>query len=165
MAFSISSTMIFLFSIALFSTLVSADNHLLPRERLNPGDFLKQDRFMLIMQEDCNLVLYNLNEPVWATQTANRGSRCFVTLQSDGNFVIFDEREGRNEAIWESKTDGENGNYVIILQKDGNLVIYSKPIFATGTNRFGSTAVVVAKRNRKAHFGVEQNIIEVTTNL
>ena len=165
MSFSINSTMIFLLSIALFSTLVSADNHLLPGERLNPGNFLKQDRYMLIMQQDCNLVLYNLNKPEWATKTANLGSRCFVTLQSDGNFVIYDEQEGRNEAIWASKTDGENGNYVIILQKDGNLVLYSKPIFATGTNRFGSTAVVVAKRNRKAHFGVEQNIIEVTTNL
>ena len=165
MAFSITSTMIFLLSIALFSTLVYADNNLLPGERLNPGNFLKQDRYMLIMQEDCNLVLYNLNKPEWETNTANRGSRCFVTLQSDGNFVIYDEYEERNEAIWASNTDGQNGNYVIILQKDGNLVLYSKPIFATGTNRFGSTAVVVAKRNRKAHFGVEQNIIEVITNL
>ncbi|KAL0904528.1 hypothetical protein M5K25_026652 [Dendrobium thyrsiflorum] len=165
MAFSISSTMIFLLSIALVSTLVSADNHLLPGERLNPGDFLKKDRYMLIMQQDCNLVLYNLNELEWETNTANQGSLCFVTLQSDGNFVIYDEHEGRNKAIWSSRTNGENGNYVVILQKDGNLVIYSKPIFATGTNRFGSTAVVVAKRNRKAHFGVEQNFIEVTTNL
>ncbi|KAI0488597.1 hypothetical protein KFK09_028436 [Dendrobium nobile] len=165
MAFSISWTMIFILSIALFSTQVYADNHLLPDERLNPSNFLKQDRYMLIMQEDCNLILYNLNKPEWATNTANRGSRCFVTLQSDGNFVMYDEHEERNEAIWASNTDGQNGNYVIILQKDGNLVLYSKPIFATGTNRFGSIAVVVAKRNRKAHFGVEQNIIEVTTNL
>nr|AAA33369.1 lectin [Hippeastrum sp.] len=82
------------------------------------------------MQEDCNLVLYDVDKPIWASNTGGLAQDCHLDMQSDGNLVVY---APRNRAIWASNTQGENGNYVCILQKDRNVVIYGTARWATGT--------------------------------
>nr|AAA33552.1 dimeric mannose specific lectin protein precursor [Narcissus hybrid cultivar 2] len=92
------------------------------------------------MQEDCNLVLYDLDKPIWATNTGGLDRRCHLSMQSDGNLVVYSPR---NNPIWASNTGGENGNYVCVLQKDRNVVIYGTARWATGTNIHGAGIVGV----------------------
>lgn len=107
-------------------------NTLYPDGSLRKGEYLTSTngKYNLIMQEDGNLVLYQNNQPLWASNTAGRAvSQCI--MQSDGNLVIY----GSN-AVWASNTVGNSGAY-LILQDDGNAVIYrpnDQPIWATGTD-------------------------------
>nr|AAA33362.1 lectin [Hippeastrum sp.] len=92
------------------------------------------------MQQDCNLVLYDVDKPIWASNTGGLARDCHLNMQSDGNLVVY---APRNQVIWASNTQGENGNYVCILQKDRNVVIYGTARWATGTNIHGAGIVGV----------------------
>lgn len=134
MAFSISTATLLLlvFSAtfaALFLAPAAADNHLLPGQMLKPGEFLQDGHHLLIMQRDCNLVLYNLNLPRWSSRSSDQGSGCYATLQSDGNFAVYDDG---NNVIWSTNTGGQNGSFLLVLQKDGDVVLYGERIFGTG---------------------------------
>nr|AAL07474.1 lectin GNA-1 [Galanthus nivalis] len=107
-----------------------SENILYSGETLPTGGFLSSGSFVFIMQEDCNLVLYNVDKPIWATNTGGLSSDCSLSMQNDGNLVVFTPS---NKPIWASNTDGQNGNYVCILQKDRNVVIYGTNRWATGT--------------------------------
>nr|ADX01383.1 lectin [Bulbophyllum morphologorum] len=143
---SFSIIRILLLCIASFSLLASPsfghpDNHLLSGEQLNTGQSLTEGTSQFIIQDDCNLVLYKMNIVKWQSNTTGEGSGCYVTFNKQGNLVIHNNK---NRVIWSSNSSRKQGNYILILQKDGNLVIYSKPIWATGTNSYGSTGVIVA---------------------
>lgn len=86
-----------------------------PRQFLNTADRRKK----LIFQPDGNLVLYSNGNPIWASNTLNRGGTDIV-MQADGNLVM--RRNG--QYIWDTKTYG-NPNAHLIVQADGNLVIYN----------------------------------------
>lgn len=63
----------------------------------DPGCFL-------LMQQDCNLVLYSsLNVPLWATNTSNWSTHgpFRVVMQNDRNIVLYD---ALNTVIWASNT-------------------------------------------------------------
>jgi hypothetical protein len=84
------------------------------------------------MQEDGNLVLYSLCQPVWASGTNGR-TVDGVILQEDGNLVII---APGNQPIWASGSHG-HGESRLVMQYDRNAVIYNKqdiPTWATGTN-------------------------------
>ncbi|KAI0519122.1 hypothetical protein KFK09_006562 [Dendrobium nobile] len=141
----------------LLATPASGQNHLLPGERLNSGQSLIEGSYTLTIQRDCNFVLYKDGEPKWASQTGHRqGSICYVTMQTDGNLVIYGYE---NRAIWASNTAGEKGNFVFLLQKDGNAVIYSKPTWSTGTSSYGSASVVIKPglNGTVGAYGAEKN--------
>ena len=57
----------------------------------------------LVMQVDSNLVLYNIDTPLWFTGTGNTGST-HATLQSDGNFVTY---TATSAATWWTGTGGQ----------------------------------------------------------
>lgn len=110
----------------------AALNHLLSGDTLNTGQSISEGSRSLVMQPDCNLVLYQLNprKPIWYTKTNGKGTNCVLKLDADGSLVIHDERQN---IVWTSGTGKIIGNYVLLLQRDGNLVIYSKPIWTLGT--------------------------------
>ncbi len=88
-------------------------------------------RFHLAYQGDGNLVLYQGATPIWASGT-DYGNYGRAVMQSDGNFVIYDQW---GSAIWHTNTGGNPGAYLIV-QNDGNVVIYSSqgwPLWATNT--------------------------------
>lgn len=89
-------------------------------------------KYMLVFQQDGNLVLYkNGNNPIWATMTNERPSKK-LSWQRDGNFVIYDVN---NNPIWATNSHNKDAGY-ITLQNDGNLVIYTynnQPVWASNT--------------------------------
>ena len=63
------------------------------------------------------------------------GERYTLTLQTDGNLVIYDEQE-HHLAIWSSATNGKAVDHAI-MQTDGNFVIYGFPQALWATNTVG----------------------------
>jgi hypothetical protein len=92
-------------------------------------------RYVLVMQNDGNLVLYAGPTVVWATNTWSlpiwlRPNR--AVMQDDGNFVLYSPA---NNPAWASGTHDHPGSR-IWLQDDRNLVIYdpnSRPLWASNT--------------------------------
>ncbi len=104
-----------------------------PEERLGRGDARAScdGRFVLIMQHDGNLVLYQGQEPLWHTATFDTGATSAV-MQRDGNLVVYDDA---GTAMWAAGTHGNDGSAAIV-QDDGNLVIYAsdgRPLWASDT--------------------------------
>jgi Alpha-lytic protease prodomain/Trypsin len=108
--------------------------------RLNPGGALATNaslsscggRFVLVMQGDGNLVLYDNTSgaALWASSTFGAGFAAY--MQTDGNLVIYTP-EGL--PVWASNTSGLNGA-MLFVQDDGNSVIYTHtavPVWATNT--------------------------------
>ena len=60
--------------------------------------------FKVVMQQDGNLVIYDKNRAIWASDTNGKGSAPFsVIMQDDGNLVIYDSG---NKPTWASNTMG-----------------------------------------------------------
>lgn len=76
-------------------------------------------QFLLIHQDDGNVVMYGPQGPIWATGTQSLDSARFV-MQSDGNLVLYTTSW---EPIWNSGTQTVPGAKLAI-QDDGNVVIY-----------------------------------------
>jgi hypothetical protein len=74
----------------------------------------------LVMQPDCNLVLYLGWGALWSSGTSGKGLGCEAKMQSDGNFVVY---TAQNQPVWASGTQGHPGAYALI-QNDGNVVVY-----------------------------------------
>nr|AMZ79761.1 agglutinin preproprotein [Allium obliquum] len=108
-------------------------NILLNREWLYAGQSLEEGPYRFIMQDDCNLVLYEYSTPVWASNTGVTGRNgCRAVMQADGNFVVYD---ANSRTVWASNSRRGNGNYILVLQEDRNVVIYGSDIWSTGTYR------------------------------
>ena len=108
---------------------------------MRPGSFLKSNDggdYTLVFTWDCNLVVLNSDqERIWQTQIEDRFNNCHVTVQNDGNVVIYGD-EG--PALWATDTNQEgdvNADYRLIMQSDGNLVMYDpdqNPLWASYDN-------------------------------
>jgi hypothetical protein len=93
---------------------------------LESEEWAQNARRKLVLQSDCNLVLYNVDNavvagPLWQTDTSGAGVDCRLDFQADGNLVLYD---GSGSALWASGTSGTSGA-VLSLQEDGNLVVYN----------------------------------------
>ncbi len=110
-------------------------------DQLNPGQFIQRGtpnsaltsangKHTLNMQDDGNLVLYDGQKAIWATNTAQSDGQKAI-MQEDGNFVLY---HVNGKPLWASNTSGKPGCH-IVLQDDGNLVIYQPvvPVWATTT--------------------------------
>lgn len=102
----------------------SHEDILAPGDSLRVGQaiYSRDGRNVLVLQDDGNLVLYNLSEgerATWNSRTDGSSGQ-LLAMQADGNLVLYD----RNwRAIWASNTNNHNGAYMKV-QDDGNLVIY-----------------------------------------
>lgn len=104
-------------------------------DRLNEGQSLPTGQelrsangtYRLIMQSDCNLVMYAGTTPVWWSGTYGQGTGCHADMQTDGNFVIYDAAHNQK---WSTSTYGYGSASItgsltwLSLQNDGNLVLY-----------------------------------------
>ena len=112
---------------------------------LTPGQALFQGQTLtagdgshvLSLQEDGNLVLYNMTSsttpvPIWSTGTFLT-SGAMLLMQGDGNLVLFDAQAN---GIWSSGQTGKSGASFVV-QTDGNLVEYDSSghsFWASNTN-------------------------------
>jgi len=92
-----------------------ADQGLVPGQSVSSCD----GRFLLLLQADGALVLYQDATPLWSAGTSGQRS-AEVIMQGDGNFVVYD---GSGRPLWASNTPDHPGAHVAI-QDDGNLVVY-----------------------------------------
>ncbi len=100
---------------------------------LTPGEQVSScdHRFLLAMQTDGNLVLYEHGNPLWSTATNGKGGHSLV-MQTDGNLVLY---SGQSCPLWASNTSGHPGS-MLAVQSDGNLVVYAPgghPLWSSGT--------------------------------
>jgi hypothetical protein len=127
-------------TLALYASLVALNPATVyAGDKLNPGEMLRRgerltsgnDQYRLTMQDDGNLVLYDVsNRPLWASNTDGKAvEKCI--MQVDGNLVLY---LYNGQAVWASNTQGKPGSY-LVLQNDGNMVIYSMghPVWASNT--------------------------------
>jgi hypothetical protein len=77
-------------------------------------------RFVLVLQNDGNLVLNQNGVTFWSSMTAGLGGT-IAAMQSDGNFVIY---TAMGRPVWATNTWGQPGASLVV-QDDGNLVIYN----------------------------------------
>lgn len=114
----------------------TADVVMLPNEALYVDVGLILPPYQFVIQTDCNLVLYNSETPLWASNTTlEKGPRnCMFLLQSDGNGVVY---ESGVNALYATDTWGRNdGDHIITLRSDGNVVMTNArgdTIWQTGT--------------------------------
>ncbi|XP_072994326.1 mannose-specific lectin-like [Typha latifolia] len=147
---SLASLPILLAILALLAAPCSASNVLFSGNTLTAGESLTQGSYTFIIQNDCNLVLYDSGKAVWASGTSGQGAGCRLDMQSDGNLVIYNRN---NNPVWASNTNIGQGSYYLVLQSDRNAVIYATKgaIWATGTNIRGTADVVIISKNSTAH--------------
>jgi hypothetical protein len=102
-------------------------------EMLDPSIESANGLYTLIYQSDGNLVLYpnGSTNALWASGT-NGSSRGSAIMQTDGNFVVYDQS---GNAAFAAGTDGNPGSRLVV-QNDGNVVIYAPDgtaLWATNT--------------------------------
>ncbi|KAL0915139.1 hypothetical protein M5K25_015538 [Dendrobium thyrsiflorum] len=143
---------VFLFLVVRFRVSEATDyNHLLAGDILKNGEKLTEGNYNLIMQPDCNLVLYQENpyEEIWSTRTNGMGNMCEAALTTDGNFVINDQN---GTLIAETATNKTGTFYVFVLQRNRDVVLYSHAIWSSVTNidkqSSGSNNQAIQLRNR-----------------
>nr|AGV40778.1 agglutinin [Pinellia cordata] len=98
-------------------------NYLLSGESLDTNGHLRNGDFDLVMQDDCNAVLYNGN---WQSNTANKGRDCKLALTDRGELVI---KNGDGAVVFRSGSQSERGNYAFVVHPEGRLVIYGPSVF------------------------------------
>jgi hypothetical protein len=105
----------------------------------------------LVMQSDCNLVLYTSGTPTWSSDTAvdqaGQGKNplsksaaaagdyngCYVQMQTDGNLVMYAPNAPNGAAMWASNSEqssafslGRNiGPYYVTTGSDGYARMYN----------------------------------------
>jgi hypothetical protein len=118
-----------------------AANTLGPGETLRNGEYRVSNngKYELVLQHDNNLVLYRLGATpvaIWASGTQSTSGVVTLTMQTDGNLVMYVHLTAFSKPIWASNTNGRPGT--LVLQDDGNLVIYASTggvTWATNTNQ------------------------------
>ncbi len=121
------------------------------RGSLRGGDrlFSATRAFLLVLQDDGNLVLYAIDDAtlppdvtqgkyttaLWSTRTVGWPGGVelirYLDMQDDGNLVLNDE----GIPVWSSGTEGNPGAF-LRCQDDGNLVIYAPdgtPLWSSNT--------------------------------
>jgi hypothetical protein len=114
----------------------------------HPGDVLR-------VQDDGNVVIYQFDHPLWATNTVGRDANLYLrpgqsiypgavrfTLQTDGNLVVYGSF---GQVFFSSRTD-RRPVIEAILQTDGNLVLY-------GPNNADGSAHPIWASNTAGHYG------------
>jgi hypothetical protein len=96
-------------------------DRLSPGQRLAGGESLTSPngRYRVAMQADGNLVMYDVDRPIWASNTAGSGAT-HIEMRDDGDVVIYHEGD---KPTWSSRTRGHQGA-VLALQDNRDLVVY-----------------------------------------
>lgn len=82
-----------------------------------------------IIQDDCNLVLYN-NANGFQSNTHGAGVNCTLTLDDHGQLTIKSGADG--STVWTSPApNAKKGSYAAVLRPDGQVVVYGPSLWST----------------------------------
>jgi hypothetical protein len=115
------------------SNILTQDNSIYTNGSLQSDDGV----FTLYVQADGNVVIYGCKgiAATWGSGTNNSTAQRRLTMQSDGNLVLYEN----SSAKWASGTNGKGkGPYNLNMQTDGNLVIYGSTGAIWGSNTVGN---------------------------
>ncbi|XP_058099914.1 mannose-specific lectin-like [Magnolia sinica] len=122
---------VFLAISTLFTPPCTADSALYPGDRLSVGESITTGNYVLKMEDDCDLVLYDNHAIIWHSDTSGKGTGCYAKLSTYGEFVI---NNNTDQSIWiGSAKQAEEASCVLILQRDRNVVVYYDPLWSTNT--------------------------------
>ncbi|KAG6544664.1 hypothetical protein Mapa_013854 [Marchantia paleacea] len=114
-------------------------------QMLNPTDKIwsPTTRFGLVMQLDCNLVLYDYftGQPLWSSLTYGKGNVCIAALTSFGALIVYDTEPSnvlfQSPGCCSPDTEDCWCNTILEVQDDGNMVTYisetEEVVWTTGT--------------------------------
>ena len=95
---------------------------------LTSGKSLISDngKYKLVIQTDGNLCIYDGNNNIWCSNSAQGNNNYFLTMQTDGNLSVYrgkgpSDNQGN---VWNSNTSRGQGNYFAVIQNDGKLGVY-----------------------------------------
>jgi hypothetical protein len=99
----------------------------------NQTQYLSNSGYYLVMQPDCNLVMFQgssleTSDQVWQTSTAGKGSDCWLRMQTNGNLVLYNATCSPPCAQWDSNssmTGLPDRGFFVMLQNNGVLDIYN----------------------------------------
>ena len=96
--------------------------------RLRSGQELisENGRFKFCVQIDGNLVVYNGDKPIWASDTYQKGEAPYtLVMQHDNHLCLYD---CNGTCTWSNGVQGKvSPKTSLIMQDDGNLVVYVEP--------------------------------------
>ncbi|KAH8966150.1 hypothetical protein BDL97_03G009100 [Sphagnum fallax] len=96
----------------------------------NETQYLSNSGYYLVMQPDCNLVMYQgsslatSHQVWWQTGTAGRGSDCWLIMQTDGNLVLYNATSTQ----WASNSSMlgiPDPSFFVMLQSNGEIDVYN----------------------------------------
>ncbi len=99
----------------------------------NQTQYLSNSGYYLVMQPNCNLVMYQgstlaTSHQVWQTSPAGKGSDCWLIMQTDGNLVLYNATCGPPCAQWASNSymaGIPDPSFFAMLQSNGELDVYN----------------------------------------
>lgn len=100
--------------------------------KLLSGESLTYRQYSLVMQEDCNLVVYDGNVTIWDSGTSGKGIKCFLTLKSNGELILYGYEQFNpfRFLVWRSGATSVQGSYVLVLEYDGGLRVYGPAVWS-----------------------------------
>ncbi|XP_072996673.1 mannose-specific lectin 2-like [Typha latifolia] len=110
----------------------SADYVLFNGEVLMAGQNLTNGRYRLSMQSNCDLVLYDGDEPAWRTNTADKGKDCYLGLKQNGELVV---RRNVHYTLWSSSNKSKKGKYALVLNDHGKLGVYGQKRWSSNNQK------------------------------
>jgi hypothetical protein len=87
-------------------------------------------QYTLTVQTGGNVVVTGNGCTIWSAGTTGSGN--YLTMQTDGNLVIY---TSAGKALWDSKTNGTGSANYLSLQNDGNAIVFTsaaKNVWAAG---------------------------------
>ena len=126
-------------------------DRLSPGQRLTDGEALTSPngRYKVAMEHDGNLVMYDVDRAIWASNTAGSGADR-IEMRDDGNVVICHEGD---KPTWTSRTNGHQGA-ILALQDDRDLVVYGadgKRLWSSRTFVASSADTAVPPKRPASH--------------
>jgi hypothetical protein len=109
-------------------------SHLVANQIMYKNQYLESPngRYVLMLQNDGNLVIYNGTQALWGSGTQGQ-TVDQVKMQDDGNLVMYGPQ---GQGIWGTNTAG-HGTSTLYVQNDGNVVIYNSAGAFWSTNTAG----------------------------
>lgn len=108
---------------------------------------LSVDGAVFVIQDDCNLVLYNKGKG-FQSGTSGHSTKCTLTLSDYGQLIIKDSQDS---FIWSSQLSKHPmGEYAAVLRPDGEVRIYGPAVWSKPQLQFSEKVIAAGVDERSS---------------